>query len=83
MTDTVKIQRPAFSRRSRDAGGRVVHDKRGNAILARTRANDGSGLSVDPSLSIVEDELGPDPLGPDWLALRNKRPARMATKKKR
>lgn len=73
MSDTVKIQRPIFSRRARDVGGRVVHDPRGNAFLARTRASDSEKPKVDPALSIVDEELGPDPLGPDLLHMRRLR----------
>ena len=40
MNDTVRIERPMFSRRKNDDGGRVKLDPRGNLVLVKTRASD-------------------------------------------
>ena len=40
MTDTVKIERPLFCRRSDDRGGRVISDTEGHSLKVRTRIED-------------------------------------------
>ena len=44
MNDTVRIERPFFSRRLNDTGGRIKHDARGNPILVKTRSGDSQEL---------------------------------------
>lgn len=55
MTDTVKIKRPHFERKSKGAGGRVEHDNKGNAVWVRTRATDTHEIAVTDELSLVEE----------------------------
>jgi hypothetical protein len=55
MADTLKIPRPLFPRRHPDAGGRVEHDARGNAIWVRSRATDSIEIHTASTLAIVED----------------------------
>jgi hypothetical protein len=55
MTDTLKIPRPLFPRRQPDAGGRVEHDARGNAIWVRSRATDSIEIAAASTLAILED----------------------------
>jgi hypothetical protein len=55
MTDTVKIKRPHFERKSNGVGGRVKHDDRGNAVWVRTRATDTHEIEVTGELSLAED----------------------------
>lgn len=48
MTDTIRIERPLFSRRQSDTGGRVKEDAGGKQVLVRTRIGDTQEL---PSIS--------------------------------
>jgi hypothetical protein len=50
MSDTVKIERPLFSRRQSDIGGRVKLDSKGNVLVVKTRVSDMQTLpTLDPS----------------------------------
>jgi hypothetical protein len=40
MSDTVKIERPMFSRRQSDIGGRVKIDGQGKVLVIKTRVGD-------------------------------------------
>ena len=44
MSDTVRIERPMFSRREKDNGGRIKLDPRGDLVLVKTRASDSEAL---------------------------------------
>jgi hypothetical protein len=55
MSDTVKIKRPHFERKSKGAGGRVEHDNKGNAIWVRSRATDTHEIAMTDELSLVEE----------------------------
>lgn len=55
MSDTVKIRRPHFERKTNGAGGRVEHDNKGNAVWVRTRATDSHDIPVADELSLVDD----------------------------
>ena len=60
MTDTVKIERPMFSRRQNDVGGRVKHDPLGSAVLVRTRASDAEELHAVSAVTLTaEPKNGP------------------------
>jgi hypothetical protein len=56
LEDTIKIERPMFSRRKGDKGGRVKHDSRGNAVLVKTRAEDSNELPDISELSFAPEE---------------------------
>ena len=58
MNKTVKMARPQFPRNSKGPSGRVEHDKRGNAIWSRTRADDTAVLPDTASLAIVDEKVG-------------------------
>jgi hypothetical protein len=55
MSDTVKIKRPHFERKTNGAGGRVEHDNKGNAVWVRTRATDSHDIPVAVELSLVDE----------------------------
>jgi hypothetical protein len=55
MTDTVKIRRPHFERKTNGAAGRVEHDNKGNAVWVRSRATDTHEIAVTDELSLVEE----------------------------
>lgn len=55
MSDTVKIRRPHFERKTNGVGGRVEHDNKGNAVWLRTRATDTHEIAVTDELSLVEE----------------------------
>lgn len=55
MSDTVKLPRPAVSRRGKQKSGRVEHDSRGNAFWVRSRSTDSAELKDSSGLEIVED----------------------------
>jgi hypothetical protein len=54
MTDTVKIARPKFPRK-KNAGGRVEHDARGNAVWRRSRAEDHAEVVIPTGLAIADE----------------------------
>jgi hypothetical protein len=56
MTDTVRIERPLFSRRHNDSGGRVKHDCQGNAVVVKTRHSD---TQEAPDISPVANSMEP------------------------
>ena len=60
MTDTVKIRRPHFERKTNGARGRVEHDNKGNAVWVRSRATDSHDIPVADELSLL-DEPQPRP----------------------
>ncbi len=55
MSDTVRLLRPSFDRRTRHGSGRVEHDRRGNAVLVRTRAGDSEEMTVDATLKLLDE----------------------------
>jgi hypothetical protein len=57
MTDTIKIPRPKFPR-TQNAGGRVEHDQRGNAVWRRSRASDSVELQVPADLALLDEPTG-------------------------
>jgi hypothetical protein len=55
MSDTVKMVRPHFPRKSNGVSGRVEHDDKGNAVWVRTRATDTHEIAVTSQLTLVEE----------------------------
>ena len=57
MCDTVRIERPMFSRRKLDNGGRVKLDTRGALVLVKTRVGDTQAIPELIAPTIESDRL--------------------------